>query len=97
MHSTMSELPSIRVGHADADFIGKDNRILQAAVDYVAGLGGGTVEIGEGVYEMRDSLPIKSASACPTRNQWSNDPGFEIHLKTWRNLRLFRKIGIDHL
>ena len=60
MHSAMSELPSIRVGHADADFIGKDNRILQAAVDYMAGLGGGTVEIGEGVYEMRDSLHVSS-------------------------------------
>lgn len=60
MHSAMSELPSIRVGHKDADFIGKDNRILQAAVDYVAGLGGGTVEMGEGVYEMRDSLHVRS-------------------------------------
>ena len=34
--------------------------MLQAAVDYVAGLGGGTVEIGEGEYLMRDSLHLRS-------------------------------------
>lgn len=60
MHAAMSELPSIRVGQTNANFIGKDNRVLQAAVDYIAGLGGGTVEIGEGVYEMRDSLHLRS-------------------------------------
>src|SRR5262249_10125400 len=36
------------------------NRALQAAVDYVAGLGGGAVEIGEGEYLMRDSLHLRS-------------------------------------
>ena len=40
MHSQMEQLPSIRVGTKDADLIGSDNRVLQAAVDYVAGLGG---------------------------------------------------------
>lgn len=34
--------------------------MLQAAVDYVARLGGGTVEIGPGAYEMRDSLHLRS-------------------------------------
>src|SRR4051812_23712104 len=48
MHSEMSERPTITVGRADADLIGADNRALQAAVDYVSGLGGGVVEIGEG-------------------------------------------------
>ncbi|MDA1191900.1 MAG: right-handed parallel beta-helix repeat-containing protein [Candidatus Poribacteria bacterium] len=33
---------------------------MQAAVDYVAALGGGTVEIGAGVYEMFDSLHLRS-------------------------------------
>ena len=46
MHSAMTQLPRITVGRADADVIGTDNRALQAAVDYIAGLGGGTVEIG---------------------------------------------------
>ena len=61
MHSAMKDLPLIRVGHADADLIGGDHRALQAAVDYVAGLGGGIVEIGPGEYLMRDSLHQRSA------------------------------------
>ncbi|MBN1507975.1 MAG: right-handed parallel beta-helix repeat-containing protein [Sedimentisphaerales bacterium] len=60
MHSAMTQLPRVTVGHANADLIGSDNRVLQAGVDYVAALGGGTVEIGEGEYLMRDSLHLKS-------------------------------------
>ncbi|MCA9167135.1 MAG: right-handed parallel beta-helix repeat-containing protein [Planctomycetales bacterium] len=50
----------ISVGHADADIVGTDNRALQAAVDYVGNLGGGVVDIGPGVYLMRDSLHLRS-------------------------------------
>jgi hypothetical protein len=50
MHSAMGVLPLLKVGHADADIVGADNRALQAAVDYIAGLGGGVVEIGPGDY-----------------------------------------------
>jgi parallel beta-helix repeat protein len=60
MHAEMKERPTITVGRADADLIGDDNRVLQAAVDYVAGLGGGVVEIGPGEYLMRDSLHLRS-------------------------------------
>jgi hypothetical protein len=60
MHSEMSERPTITVGRAGTHLIGSDNRALQAAVDYVAGLGGGVVEIGEGEYLMRDSLHLRS-------------------------------------
>jgi hypothetical protein len=60
MHSLMSERPTITVGRSDADLLGADNRALQAAVDYIAGLGGGTVEIREGEYVMRDSLHLHS-------------------------------------
>ena len=60
MHSEMKELPSITVGKEDAWIIGVDNRALQAAVDYIAGLGGGTVEIGEGEYVMNDSLHLRA-------------------------------------
>ena len=56
----MPDRPVIRVGQRDADIIGADNRALQAAVDYVGGLGGGAVEIGEGEYLMRDSLHLRS-------------------------------------
>lgn len=58
MHSAMKTLPSITVGKENAAIIGNDNRSLQAAVDYIAGLGGGTVEIAEGRYIMYDSLHL---------------------------------------
>ena len=48
MHSQMAELPSISVGATDADIIGADERALQAAVDYIAGLGGGQVRLKAG-------------------------------------------------
>src|SRR5882672_9213769 len=59
MHSAMKEHPRITVGQSNADLIGADHRALQAAVDYVAALGGGTVEIGPGTYAMRDSLHLR--------------------------------------
>jgi predicted amidohydrolase len=60
MHGPMKVRPRIRVGGAGAELVGSDHRALQAAVDYVAGLGGGVVEIGEGVFTMRDSLHLRS-------------------------------------
>ncbi len=60
MHSAMKDRPLIRVGATAGDLIGADGRALQAAVDYIAALGGGTVEIGEGVYLLRDSLHLRS-------------------------------------
>lgn len=60
MHAQMKELPRIRVARAEGDLNGSDNRVLQAAVDYIAGLGGGTVEIGPGEFLMRDSLHLRS-------------------------------------
>jgi polygalacturonase len=48
------------VGLGEADIVGNDNRALQAAVDYIAGLGGGTVEIGAGEFLMHDSLHLRS-------------------------------------
>jgi hypothetical protein len=60
MRSKMKILPTITVGHADADIVGTDNRALQAAVDYIAGLDGGTVEILPGTYLMNDSLHLRA-------------------------------------
>jgi polygalacturonase len=60
MHSQMKELPTISVGPSKADIVGVDNRALQAAVDYVANLGGGVVQVGEGEFRMRDSLHLRS-------------------------------------
>lgn len=60
MHSFMSELPTIHVGQSKGDLIGSDHRALQAAVDYISGLGGGMVVIHEGEYIMFDSLHLRS-------------------------------------
>src|SRR5262245_13591025 len=59
MHSKMKDRPALTVGLHDADIVGADNRALQAAVDYIAGLGGGTVEIGAGEFVMHDSLHLR--------------------------------------
>ena len=50
----------ITVGLKDADILGADNRALQAAVDYAAGLGGGLVEIGPGAFTMHNALHLRS-------------------------------------
>jgi len=60
MHVAMHQRPRITVGQKEGDLIGRDNRVLQAAVDYVAGLGGGQVLIGPGTYFMRDSLHVRA-------------------------------------
>jgi hypothetical protein len=49
----------IRVGIEEGDLRGSDHRALQAAVDYVAGLGGGTVYVGPGRYVMRNALTLR--------------------------------------
>ena len=60
MHSRMDERPRISVGQKDGDLVGRDNRVLQAAVDYISALGGGTVHIGPGTYLMNDSLHLRA-------------------------------------
>jgi parallel beta-helix repeat protein len=47
------------VGIDKGDIRGADHRALQAAVDYVAGLGGGTVYIGPGRFQMRNALTLR--------------------------------------
>lgn len=63
MHVPMQEVPLIRAGHAPADIVGGDQRALQAAVDYIANMGGGVVEITPGEYVLRDSLHVRSGVA----------------------------------
>ncbi len=52
--------PSVRVGIDNGDLRGNDHRVLQAAVDYIANLGGGTVEIGEGRFTFRNALHLRT-------------------------------------
>jgi len=55
----VSRAIEVSVGPSRADFIGKDHLALQAAVDYVAKLDGGTVRIGPGTYDMGNSLFLR--------------------------------------
>jgi parallel beta-helix repeat protein len=49
----------IHVGIDKGDIRGGDHRALQAAVDYVAGLGCGTVYVNSGRYQMRNALTLR--------------------------------------
>jgi len=59
MHARMDERPRVSVGQEEGDLVGRDNRVLQAAVEYIHALGGGTVHIGPGTYLMNDSLHLR--------------------------------------
>ena len=52
--------PVVRVGIDDGDLRGRDHRVLQAAIDYVANLGGGTVEIKPGRYTLRNAVQFRN-------------------------------------
>ena len=54
------ETLTITVGPRDADVIGLTDRALQAAVDYVARLGGGTVRVLPGTYRLRNAVHLAS-------------------------------------
>lgn len=50
---------TITVGPAEADIVGTGDRALQAAVDYVVRLGGGTVRVLPGRYTLRNALYLR--------------------------------------
>ena len=51
---------TITVGQKEGDLVGTSHKVLQAAVDYVAGLGGGTVRVLPGTYTLRGSVHLRS-------------------------------------
>ena len=51
---------TVTVGPADADLVGNRDRVLQAAVDYVARLGGGTVKLQPGAFRLRNAVFLQS-------------------------------------
>ena len=55
-----SQRLTITVGPAKADLVGTSERALQAAVDYVARLGGGTVKVLPGTYRLRNAVYLQS-------------------------------------
>lgn len=55
-----SQRLTITVGPDKADLVGASDRVLQAAVDYVARLGGGTVKVLPGNYHLRNAVYLQS-------------------------------------
>src|SRR5689334_5229546 len=53
-------LVNVTVGRRNADLVGNNEKVIQAAVDYIAGWGGGTVHILPGTYHMRNSVSLRS-------------------------------------
>jgi len=51
---------TISVGPETADLVGTSDRVIQAAVDYVARRGGGTVRVLPGTYRLRNSIFLQS-------------------------------------
>lgn len=51
---------TITVGPDKAEIVGADDKALQAAIEYVARLGGGTVQVQPGIYRLRNSLFLRS-------------------------------------
>ncbi|MFV2068748.1 MAG: right-handed parallel beta-helix repeat-containing protein [Pirellulales bacterium] len=51
---------TITVGRKDADLVGDDDKVLQAAVDYMARLGGGSVRVLPGTYRLRNAVWLPS-------------------------------------
>jgi len=59
----------IRVGKGSVDIKGFTNQHIQCAVDRVAFLGGGIVELSEGVFKMADSLHLRSGVTVTGKGQ----------------------------
>src|SRR5216117_624535 len=51
---------TVTVGPKKADLVGSTDRVIQAAVDYVARRGGGTVRVLPGTYRLRNSIFLES-------------------------------------
>ncbi|MBL9146101.1 MAG: right-handed parallel beta-helix repeat-containing protein [Verrucomicrobiaceae bacterium] len=51
---------SVTVGTKEADIVGNDQRAIQAAVDHMARLGGGTVRIKAGTYRLRNAVYLQT-------------------------------------
>src|SRR5439155_12125040 len=55
-----NERVTISVGPENADLVGASDRVIQAAVDYVARKRGGTVRVLPGTYRLRNSVFLQS-------------------------------------
>ncbi len=51
---------TLTVGPKNADLVGRDDKVIQAAVDYVARLGTGTVKLLPGTFTLRNAVVLPS-------------------------------------
>ena len=51
---------TVTVGPKQADLVGTSDKVIQASVDYVARLGGGTVHVLPGTFTLRNSIYLPS-------------------------------------
>jgi hypothetical protein len=51
---------TLTVGEKSGDMLGRNDRVIQAALDYVARLGGGTVKVLPGTYTFRNAVWLPS-------------------------------------
>ena len=56
----MRNLLSITVGRVDGQINGSDDRAIQAAIDYLAALGGGTLKLLPGTYHLNNAIYLQS-------------------------------------
>lgn len=54
------ELLTVTVGPKEADLVGSSEKVIQAAADYLARCGGGTLKILPGTYRLRNSVYLPS-------------------------------------
>ncbi len=57
---TWDEKVTLTVGPEKADLVGADDRAIQAALDYVSRLGGGTVQVLPGTFLLRNAIHLPS-------------------------------------
>ena len=75
----------VTVGQQGGDLRGPDHRVVQAGIDYVASLGGGTVNLLPGLYECHDRVKLRSNVALIGRGPGvvlRKSNGFEMPLLT---------------
>jgi len=74
---------TITVDQKQGDIVGRDDKAIQAAVDYVARLGSGTVRIGPGVYRLRNAIYLPSGihlEGCGSDSILTKIPSQEVQL-----------------
>ena len=56
----MQKLLSMTVGRGDGQINGSDDRAIQAGIDYLAALGGGTLKLLPGTYHLNNAIYLRS-------------------------------------